>query len=125
MPTLDKIPKQTLVNALLRLAEESDFARNMIERLTQDERERVAAIKKEITSIRRHKAFITYNSQRPFYQRLEALTTSIQEDIQSPETGVDLALLAYGLENKLPYILDGSDGGISEWFHSHRYTLSK
>ncbi len=74
MPSLDKLPKQTLVKALLRLAEESESARNLVERLTQSEPERVAAIKKEITSIRRREAFIPYNSKRPFYQRLEALT---------------------------------------------------
>ncbi len=116
MPKLSALPKATLVATLEALAERNDEVRAALARLTEDEADRVKSIKKGIAGFRRRNKFVPYYEQRPVYQQLERLATSIKEDISDPTTGVELALLAYALDDKLPYLLDGSDGNIGNFF---------
>ena len=116
MPKLSALPKATLVATLEALAETNEEVRVAVARLTEDPSTRVKTIKKEIVAFRRRKKFVPYAQQRPVYRQLEQLATSIQEDIVDPVTGVKVALLAYALDERVPYILDGSDGAIGMWF---------
>lgn len=115
MPKLSSLPKATLVSTLEVLAESNEEVRIAVARLTEDPADRVKAIKKEIASFRRRKKFVPYYQQRPYYKKLELIATAIKEDIKDPAVGVKLALLAYALDEKLPYIFDGSDGAIGMW----------
>ncbi|MFK8055862.1 MAG: DUF6880 family protein [Saprospiraceae bacterium] len=116
MPKLSSLPKATLVATLKTLAETNDEVRQVVARLTEDPAARVKAIKQQISAFRRRKKFVPYHEQRPVYRELEQLATSIKEDISDPVEGVKVALLAYAIDERVAYILDGSDGAIGMWF---------
>lgn len=119
MPKLSSLPKATLVATLEALAETNEEVRQVVARLTEDPAERVKAIKAEIIGFKRRKKFVPYYEQRPLYKQLERLAASIKDDISDPVAGVELALLVYALDEKLPYIFDGSDGAIGSLFDYH------
>ncbi len=108
--------EETLTQALLDLAEQSDSAEAMINRLIATPEEAVALFKKKMVSVKRSKRFIDWREVGHFANELDGLLDDLEASVSDPLTGVNLVGTFYEIDNNVFERCDDSNGEVGSVF---------
>ncbi|MGM0365025.1 MAG: DUF6880 family protein [Actinomycetota bacterium] len=113
---LTDLGAETLADALLELAEWSDTADNLVERMISGPEENIQRFKKKLSGIKRSRHFYEWNESEDFAQKLGELLEDLRAGVKDPSTGLELISLFYKADEEIFNQCDDSSGNIGDIF---------
>ena len=107
---------ETLADALLELAEQSDTADDLIKRIIAGPDENIQRFKKKLSSLKRSKRFIDRRGSSVIARKLKMLLEDIKAGVTDPLTGVELVAAFYKADDATLGRCDDSDGYVGDVF---------
>ncbi len=105
-----KLDKEKLADTLMELAERSDKACDVIERLTASPKENTERFEKKLSEIKRSRRFISIRESAHFADELAGLLQDLKAGVSDPLTGVELVASFYKTDNGALSNCDDSNG---------------
>jgi len=106
----------TLADALLNLAVQSDAADDLIERLTATPKKNIQRFKKKLASLKSSRHFIDWRGSSAFARKLGMLLQDLKAGVTDPLTGVELVAKFYETDAGVFGHCDDSSGHVGEVF---------
>jgi len=113
---LIELEKETLVDALLELALQSDAADDLIERLIATPKENIQRYREKLSSLKRSRRFVGWGESSRFARELEMLLQDLKAGVTDPLTGVEMVAAFYETDEGVLGHSDDSSGHIGDVF---------
>ncbi|MFH0959122.1 MAG: hypothetical protein V1897_10510 [Pseudomonadota bacterium] len=107
---------QTLADALLELAIQSDAADDLVERLIATPKENTQRFKKKLAGLKRSTRFIDWREVSGFARDLTMLLQDLKAGVSDPLTGVELLAAFYEADEGTLGRCDDSSGNVGDVF---------
>ena len=107
---------ETLADALLKFASQSEEAANLIAHLVATPKENVKRFKAKISGLKRGKRFIDWRESRHFAQSLETMLADLQAGVSDPPQGIELLAAFFRCDEAIFESCDDSGGSVGVVF---------
>ena len=98
---LTELEVESLADALLELAIQSDTADDMVDRLIATPQENTVRFKEKLSSLKQSRYFIDWRESLSFSRELEALLQDLEAGVSDPMTGVELVSAFYETDKRV------------------------
>ncbi len=113
---LVQVGAERIAEVLLNLAEQSDEAADVVERLLATPEENVKRFKRRLAGLKRGRKFVDWREAPNFARKLEGILADLREGATTPETGVELIAAFYECDRSVFERCDDSSGMIGDVF---------
>ncbi|HID02671.1 MAG TPA: hypothetical protein EYP18_05630, partial [Desulfobacterales bacterium] len=111
---LTELGVESLADALLELAIQSDAADDMVDRLIATPQENTVRFREKLSSLKQSRYFIDWRESLSFSRELEALLQDLKAGVDDPLTGVELVSAFYETDSRIFENCDDSSGHVGE-----------
>lgn len=110
---LIELGEESLADALLKLAIQSDAADDMVDRLIATPQENTVRFREKLSSLKQSRYFVNWRESLSFSRELEALLQDLKAGVDDPLTGVELVSAFYETDRSVFDNCDDSSGHVS------------
>jgi len=110
---LIELGTESLADALLELAIQSDAADDMVDRLIATPQENTVRFREKLSSLKHARYFVDWREALSFSRELEALLQDLKAGVSDPLTGVELVSAFYETDRSVFDNCDDSSGHVS------------
>ena len=107
---------ESLADALLELAAQSDVADGLVDRLIATPTENIQRFREKLTGLKRSRRFIDWRESLVFARKLEMLLRDLRAGVTDPLVGAELVAAFYEADNGVLGNCDDSDGCVGDVF---------
>jgi len=113
---LIRLGSEKLADALLDLAERSDEAHNLVERLVSLPKKNIRRFKSRLRALKKKRKFIDWRGASGFARGLEDILEDLRAGVEDPHTGVELVIEFFKCDCAAFGRADDSNGMIGDVF---------
>jgi hypothetical protein len=113
---LTKLGADALASALLDLANYSDDADSIVDRLLASPKENAKSFKKRLSSLKRRKHFISWGESGAYARDLASMLKGLEATVSDPRAGVESVAAFYEADCHIFEQCDDSNGSVGDVF---------
>lgn len=108
---------EALADALLKLADQNDAVKDMVERMVATREKNVERFKRKLAAIKKSRRFIPWRESADFALELEGLLEDLKAGVKDPRVDCEMVALFYEADRWVFESCDDSSGYVGDVYH--------